>query len=245
MKLWPRLPNTAARDLFEVVSTEELTTLRETATISHPDAAALAVGGSPVDDATIRKLQEAVRDIADDLGFPEPLQPVTIFDQRATRVLHETMGIVPADAASAEVWAFVTLVVLPDVAAWRFTSRVESRLLGNYRNVFRRLWWRAETIGVDLIDVPDGLGEDELVNIMERANLAANPRNATMLARLVVEHGTRVGVARSELMRDLSKRFLREQVVVNIDVLEDRQVQDILERHFEESVSALGVAIPG
>ncbi|MFP3907846.1 MAG: hypothetical protein ACLFWR_12495, partial [Acidimicrobiales bacterium] len=83
------------------------------------------------------------------------------------------------------------------------------------------------------------------VNIMERANLAANPRNATMLARLVVEHGTRVGVARSELMRDLSKRFLREQVVVNIDVLEDRQVQDILERHFEESVSALGVAIPG
>ena len=149
------------------------------------------------------------------------------------------MDVVPADAASSGVWAFVSLVVLPDVAAWRFDSRVESRLLGTYRNVFRRLWWRAETIGVDLIDVPDGLGEDELVNIMERTNLAANPRNATMLARLVVERGTLLRVARSELMRDLSKRLLRQQAVVNIDVLKDQQVQDLLERCLAESASAL------
>lgn len=186
-------------------------------------------------------VRERIRVVADSLGFPEELRRpnVASFDQPATRILHNQMGIVPADAASDEVWNFVTLVLLPDVAVWRFPGRADERLLGRPRNVFRRLWWRAETVGADVIDAPRGLGEDELVNIMEKTTIAANPRTASLLAQLIFERGDETGIARSELMRDVTKRFLRQQAVLCMDVLCDATVQEILEVCFRDAVASL------
>lgn len=148
------------------------------------------------------------------------------------------MQSVPADAASRHVW-FVALVVLPDLAVWRFPGRADERLLGQPRNVFRRLWWRAETVGSDLIDAQRGLGEDELVNIMERPTLAANARTARRLAQLLFEKGDATGLPRSELMRDVSKRVLRRQAVMCLDALPDDLLTEVLGDCFDEAIRSL------
>lgn len=113
------------------------------------------------------------------------------------------------------------------------------RLLGRPRNVFRRLWWRAETVGSDLIDTPRGLGEDELVDIMERPTLAANTRTARGLAQLLFEKGDTTGLPRSELMRDFSKRVLRRQAVICLDALPDDLLAGVLGDCFDEAVRSL------
>lgn len=237
--VWPRLPAGVARTLYEEQVLQDPAELREAASTEHPLAAPIAVGGAPVPVEGISELQSGIRAIADGLGFPEPLGEITSFDQPAGRLLHERMGIIPADSGSDEVWSFLTLVVLPDVAAWRFPGRTAERILGRPRNTFRRLWWRVETVGVDLIDVPGGLGEDELVAIMERTTVAADPRSARLLGKAIFESEKVEGVSRTELMRDVAKRYLRTQAVLALEILDDSEIGAILNRHLEDATNAL------
>ncbi|WP_031035167.1 DUF6339 family protein, partial [Streptomyces sp. NRRL WC-3725] len=64
------------------------------------------------------------------------------------QVLHRDSGIVPAEAVAGDLWAFLSLVVLPDVSAWRFADLHRDRVLGTdvTRHVFGRLWWRAHLL---------------------------------------------------------------------------------------------------
>jgi Family of unknown function (DUF6339) len=242
--VWPRLSGRAERDLYIEVAPCPLLALRERHDVEHADAAPVAVGGVKVPESTVRETQTSIRALADDLGFPEPLTRARVasFDQPATRLLYETMRIVPSDAASPGVWSFLSLVVAPDVALWRwpyappedddrvFRTSHFRRISGHPRNVFRRLWWRGEVVGVDLIDTESGrgLGEDELVNIMERVALASDRRLARLLAAAIVSLPSDLAVARSEVMRDASKRLLRTMPVIAFGVLDDDQISQVV-----------------
>jgi hypothetical protein len=238
--VYPRLSDSAARTLLEEYAELEPTELRKRAETSHPDAAPVAVGGTAVPESSIEDVAVALRELADRLGFPNFLSRARIgdFDRPATALLHEHMAIVPADAAADEVWNFLAMVVLPDLSVWRFPDRAEKRMLGRPRNVLRRLWWRAEIVGADLIDRADGLGEDELVNIMERPTLAADRRLARRMAAAIL--GTPSGaVSRSELMRDFAKRMLRAQGAFCLDVLSEDEFDAVVQRELQQSVAAM------
>ena len=87
----------------------------------------------------------------------------------------------PHEASHEEVWSYLTCCWLLDVAVWRFGAEAdERRYIGNVnRNTFRRLWWRGRSWAeIDLTR----LGEDELVNIMERPTIAADRRLARAIA---------------------------------------------------------------
>jgi hypothetical protein len=253
--VWPRLSARAERDLYVDVAPSPLLELRKRRDIEHADAAPVAVGGVKVPESTVRDTQTRLRALADDLGFPEPLTRARVasFDQPASRLLHETMHIVPSDAASPGVWSFLSLVVAPDVALWRwphappddddrvFRTSHFRRITGHPRNVFRRLWWRGEVVGVDLIDVESGrgLGEDELVNIMERVALASDRRLARLLAAAIVSLPSNLEVARSEVMRDASKRLLRAMPVIAFGVLGDDSVAGMVGASVEKSIESV------
>jgi hypothetical protein len=250
--VWPRLSGRAERDLYIEVAPCPVLELRERRDIGHPDAAPVAVGGVKVPDATINETQTRLRALADDLEFPKPLTRarVAAFDQPATRLVHEAMRIVPADAANSGVWSFLSLVVAPDVALWRwpyappedddrvFRTSHFRRISGHPRNVFRRLWWRGEVVGVDLIDAESGrgLGEDELVNIMERVALASDRRLARALGSAVVCLPIDLAVARSEVMRDASKRLLRTMPVIAFGTLSNDEVAEIVSASVAEAI---------
>jgi hypothetical protein len=153
------------------------------------------------------------------------------------------MRIVPADAASEDVWTFLSVVVLPEIGPWRFPERAEERLLGRPRNVLRRLWWRAWAVGPDLDIAPTGcapLGEDEFVGIMERPSIGGNPRVACAVRNALWRvEARRIPIARSEVARELTRRFRSHLSHICVEALSDDELRDLLDESAESAVMAL------
>ncbi len=198
----------------------------------------------------LAKIQESVRRVADEAGFPDALSHGSeqAFDRPCGSVLYRTMDIVPADAAEDGVWTFLSVVVLPEIGPWRFPSRAEDRLLGRPRNALRRLWWRAWAFGENLDEAPDGcgpLGEDEFVQVMERPSLGGNQRTARAI-RDALWRAEQAGlsVPRSELMRELTRRLRAERSHRALDVLNDAELTSLLDSIAATSIARLQTLAP-
>ncbi|BCP36837.1 hypothetical protein MINTMi198_22070 [Mycobacterium intracellulare M.i.198] len=198
------------------------------------------VGGRRIETHKLQQLRADVVDLAREHGMPNQTVGPSIFDGRGARLLHEALPMSANEASSEEVWSYLTCCWLLDVAVWRFGPGAdERRFIGNVnRNTFRRLWWRAEILGPD-IDLTK-LGEDELVNIMERPTIASDRR----LARSVVlEFLARVddgaGDSRMLLMREAMKRLLRLTPLVAFPALADDELRDVVEQCFTAAAKGL------
>ena len=236
--LYPRLDaHSAVVLLGEQIATAPHQ-LRSLSAVAHSDAACAPTGGNPVSEHHLLKLQATLQGVCDDFGFPKPLKKSKQgeFDRVCGTILHRDMGIVPADAAEEGVWSFVSLVVVPELAPWRFPDRHQDRLLGKRRNALRRLWWRAHVLGPDLTSAPPGcspFGEDEFVQVMERPTIARNFRLAKHLQgamwRLELEGfpGNRAEVLRSSI-----KIIRADRSHIAMDVMSDA----VLDRYLDEIV---------
>jgi hypothetical protein len=157
------------------------------------------------------------------------------------------MDILPADAAHEGVWSFLSLVLVPDVALWRFPNRGlredYERLLGRPRNVFRRLWWRAYAMGEE---ASQRLLEDEAVAIMERPTIGGNTRIASAVAathlQVIAETPE---VSRTELLREVGKRLRRLSAVITLGALEDRDLRTTVRDVFDQALVALSTQTEG
>lgn len=136
------------------------------------------------------------------------------------------MQIIPSDASHEGPWAFLALVVMPDLAIQRFPDRHPDRMLGGPRNVFRRTWWRHHVLG-DLVS-KEGvrpLGEDEMVNIFERSRMARNHALARVLAGAVLDYA---GGNRSAFTRRLTKRVRAFTGPLLLDMYSESQLQSLV-----------------
>src|SRR5690606_13009933 len=129
--------------------------------------------------------------------------------------LHSTMQLDPAEAASRDVWAFLALVLLPDVAYWRYPKPPGERVLGIdlTRHVFGRLWWRAHLVYSPGTDDPYAalkiLGESAFDQIYgRRTSLGNSPYLVKSILR--VWDGLELdGVNERDALRDFLQRLLR------------------------------------
>jgi hypothetical protein len=147
-RLYPRLLPWHAKNLYEEyrgLKPSELTAHSDT---THTSAVFVATGGDRVSATDLAALRNKVVTLATDAGFPDESNRSSSaeFDLRLAALLHAEMGLVPAEAASGDVWAFLALVLLPDVAYWRYgplpnADRVQATDIT--RHVFGRMWWRA------------------------------------------------------------------------------------------------------
>ncbi len=148
--LYPRLLAEQARPLFEEYRQLTVSELVGRVAVSHESAVYVATGGDRVSAAQLHELRAGVVDLAKRAGFPDDSDRTrnADFDLRLAALLHAEMGMVPAEAASRDVWAFLALVLLPDVAFWRYPQPPKDRVLGTdlTRHVFGRLWWRAQLV---------------------------------------------------------------------------------------------------
>jgi hypothetical protein len=242
--VYPRLPRAAARQLVEERSDWSTDQLRQASATSHP-AAAPAAAGNVVPDQRLSRVREAVRTALSQADPPLPPQlgaRVAEFDRTVGCELYNGMQILPGDAASEGVWSFMTLVLLPELGPWRFPDGGDKRYLGVPRNVLRRTWWRAHVLGPDLGGHPDGspyLGEDELVQIFERPTLAANPWVARAVVASIFRAAPEITVARSQFVRDLTRRLLRLTPLVSLDALPEKELDDLLDDLVAQSKVAL------
>jgi hypothetical protein len=122
----------------------------------------------------------------------------------------------------------------------------EERFIGKargLRNTFGRLWWRSH-----LLRTPEGgvdplgrLGEDELVQITERTNIAGSWRLSSQVADSFLEAVDRYPrTSRSLLMRDAMKRIRRLAAFVEFDALDDDELMSLVDDVLEASARVGG-----
>lgn len=119
-------------------------------------------------------------------------QARAIFDQALFEEIHELFPITPYETSKPEVWEYITIRVLLDVAFWRFgENNFKERYLGLHRarHVFARWWFRRQIIDESEVSLAFELKETEWENVFERPILCWNPQVAN--AALRVLHETR------------------------------------------------------
>jgi site-specific DNA-cytosine methylase len=244
--LYPRLLAEQAKPLFDEYRHLPIAELADRVGFSHTSAVYVATGGDRISAARLRELRAGIVDLAKNAGFPDGSDRVrnAEFDLRLAALLHAEMGVVPAEAASRDVWAFLALVVLPDVAFWRYPEPPKDRVLGTdlTRHVFGRLWWRAQLVRASDDPEPYGalkiLGEAAFDQIYaRRAALGGSPHMVRAILRVWKDLDLH-GLNERETLRDFLKRLLRLAPFVLFDGIEQRALDDELRAVAQESIDA-------
>ncbi|MEU0391293.1 DUF6339 family protein [Streptomyces sp. NPDC006208] len=214
--------------------------------VAHDSSVYVATGGDRVSAAQLRELRGGVLELAARAGFPDDSDRTrnADFDLELAALLHAEMGMVPAEAASRDVWAFLALVLLPDVAFWRYPQPPKDRVLGTdlTRHVFGRLWWRAQLVRSPDAPAPYGalkiLGEAAFDQIYaRRAALGGSPHMVRAILRVWNDLDL-AGLNERETLRDFLKRLLRLAPFVLFDGIEEHALVDELRTVARESVDA-------
>lgn len=228
--LLPRLPRPEVDALLDRLLELDLDQIARQMPVEGLAFTYAPTGGATADPGFLAALRERVLELASAAGYPQRREQSALrdFDAECARLLHEELPVTPHEAAHREVWACLTTAHLLDVATWRWgTVADRNRVNGDLnRDTFRRLWWRAEILHDPATswDHFGGLGEDEIVAIMERPGVTGNPRIARavvrgFLARL--EADPSLTPQRMQLMRDGMKRLTRLTPFTALDALSD------------------------
>lgn len=228
--LLPRLDREQTRNLLDEARELTVAEIAERMPNEEVRTTSSALGGLEIAHDDLAALRAATIDLAAEHGYPSPGRELPRFDALCAREVHSRLGISPHEASEDDAWSHLTCCWLLDIAAWRWGGIGDSdrRFRGDVnRNTFRRLWWRAEVLGpgIDLAS----LGEDELVNIMERPTLASNRRLARALAGQFlsrVEHGGEDG--RMFLMREAGKWLVRLTPIIDFNSLDDVELNAVV-----------------
>ncbi|MFF1730876.1 DUF6339 family protein [Streptomyces sp. NPDC058247] len=250
--LYPRLLAEQARPLFEAYRNLPLDELAGLVAVAHESAVYVATGGDRVAADKLQDLRENVLVLAKAAGFPSDSDRTrnADFDLRLASLLHAEMGIVPAEAASRDVWAFLALILLPDVAFWRYPHPPKDRVLGTdlTRHVFGRLWWRAQLVRSS--DTPEPYGALEILGeaafdqiYARRAALGGSPHMVRAILRVWKDLDL-AGLNERETLRDFLKRLLRLAPFVLFDGVEEYALDEELRAVAQESVDAQRLAAP-
>jgi hypothetical protein len=215
--LYPRLPTNAAMERHRELRNISRAGLSAMCGTSHLGQYFAATGGVRVAPEGLQKIRGLILDIAGEYGFPDETlgRRLNRFDTSVAQTLHSGMGLVPAEASVRPMWAFLALVVLPDVAVWRFPHPPADRVLATdiTRHVFGRLWWRAELLHnpssesdpYHLLDVFSERNFDQI--LARRRSIGGSPE----LVRALAQEWPRlwIGSNETEVLRDTLKHLMR------------------------------------
>ena len=145
------------------------------------------------------------------------------------------------DTFQSEVWSYITIRVLPDLALWRWPDNAPERYFGNpERNAFQRLWHRSFILGPEL---GSELQEDEAISIFERMEaLGSNKNVAVPLARRIVKYRlnrSKDEPGSSEVTSQVVVRLRRAMAVTNIVSLSEREIEKLIDDQFGFALESL------
>jgi hypothetical protein len=250
--LYPQLPHPVALRLAEVRRSLPPSDLAALVVAEHDAAVFTPTGGSPATPEHLMALRASLVDLAQNAGYPDggSRESRAAFDAAAGPVLYTTMRTAPAEAAKAGIWEFLSVVLMCDLVRWRFPGLDSgtdlARYLSGRRNTLERLWWRAHLVRDDDESAsPYGLlatvGEDEIVQIMERPNLAGAARLTRTICRELLDAAGRYpAVPRRTLIREAQKRLMRLSAFLSFEVLGEQETRDIVRNAFDRAVQDMG-----
>ncbi|MFD8716852.1 DUF6339 family protein [Streptomyces sp. NPDC059629] len=252
--LYPRLlPNETERR-FRML--HEITPDRhQTMVANHsPRAVYAATGGRRISREELDQLRDGVLRVARAQGFPTSRSTVqrSVFDRETAQILHEQSLMVPGEASQRQVWAFLSLVLLPDVCAWRWPADSDGRYVADRfkgtdltRHAFARLWTRAHVLHDPTEDDPylllDVLGESDLDQIMARRSaLAASPALVRSIVRAHRDDRSDRHVSSRDVLRESLMRLLRLTAFLDLDSASEPELGHLVRRARAEARTALG-----
>lgn len=256
MLVYPQLPPPASRQLVQERSRLSVAELEKLAAAEHRDQIYTPTG-TRADQTRLLGLRQQLLHCAREAGCPEPPDQVQRlrFDAYAGRVLHHSMEVVPAEAAKGGVWEFLSLVLLPDLVRWRWLDAERSaapaeRFLSGRRNTFERVWRRAFLLHdpgrANPYEMLDELGEDELVQIVERPYLSGNRHLARLMATEFLTALDRNPVRRRrDYMREAQKRFMRLSSFVSFAGLQEAEMAGLLRSTYDRVAELPSFRVPG
>ncbi|MFD0637002.1 DUF6339 family protein [Catenulispora yoronensis] len=215
--LYPRLLAGEAKPIFASYDGLSVEDLRDRARTGHPSAVYVATGGDRVSEARLKEIGLSVEGLAREAGFPTGTTRAdnAEFDIALARLLHVEMGLAPAEASSRDLWTFLSMVLLPHVAYWRYPKPTGDRVLGSdlTRHVFGRLWWRAQLVHspeeTDPYSALRILGEGDFDQIYgRRAALGGSPHMVKAILR-VWDDVDLAGLNRRRTLADFLMRLTR------------------------------------
>ncbi|GAA0547470.1 DUF6339 family protein [Actinomadura livida] len=245
--LYPRLLSGQARPLHERYRNLRIHQLTELVATRHDSAVYVATGGDRISEQMLQELREQVVDLAQQAGFPDESNRESRghFDLRLAAVLHSGMGVVPAEASSGDVWAFLALVLLPDVAYWRYPRPPGDRVLGTdlTRHVFGRMWWRAQLVHATDDPAPYSalsvLGEAAFDQIYARRKaLGGSPHLVRAILRVWAGLDLRP-LNERDALRNFLMRLLRLGPFVLFEALDEQSLDAELRVVLRETLQAL------
>lgn len=197
---------------------------------------------------TTDRLFEIRRSVFQAIGVPsEKVSDIQLsfseFDKLFTKISFEIFhDLNPIDGFNRDVWSYITMRLLPDLALWRWEkNRTDERFLGGLeRSCFQRLWLRAFVIGPELASM---LQEDEAVNIFERPEaIGGNKRLAMTFATYIVEKrgvfdlDSGEKIISTELVKQSAKRLRRTMSVQVVQSMTDQELYKHIESVFLDSL---------
>lgn len=242
IQYFPRIDDLRAIEIIKELNAKTVSEAVELASTNHPAAYHYATAAITVSEEQLLSLRQRVKKVAEELGFPIELNrnDARELDQKISTILFQDVDLVPAEAANKEVWNFLTLVVLPDIAKWRFPNQSKKpdydRWLGGHRNVIRKLWWREAVLGHDL---NSKIGEDEAVGIMERPMLSGQASIARAMVKALLQSEEEFpNTARSELLRAGAVNLRRYLPFTAFEMLSEERIEEFVLKVFRESSQA-------
>ena len=166
------------------------------------------------------------------------------FDKKLTEIVLDLFPMTPHEAANRDVWSYISLRVLPHYAAWRFPNKSDNpeweRFIGQERNTFKRLWWRAHMLGPELAVK---LQEDDLVQMMERTeSIGSNKFLMRSLVKFTLEHEDvlrSLGGKSSAIFTETGKALRRSMAIVGYEAMDEYEMERYVRMHAEETIERI------
>lgn len=201
-----------------------------------------STGGSIVTPTRLNEIREDIVEIAGKYGFSKTAD--RNFLSQFDAALGEYLTLIPelstGEGLRNDVWAFITIVLAPDVVFWRFGYTPE-RYKGGIRNAFQRLWHRGKVLDRGSADANrwgllHNLTEDALVQITERPSIGADPVLARALAEAWVRASGSFGRGLMEgVMRLVSLRLRIRNEVRALTWLPEEELAAFLDAEFKRA----------
>lgn len=192
--------------------------------LSNSDASFPTTAGRPIEFKKLEELRQsclaAVESAEGDSTTLDVLLGAEIY-----RFGHNYQG----DLGNPQVWDFLTLILLPDVAARRFSPRetnVNRFIGGHRRHVLQRLWRRWIVLGPTDVR-SQRLREDDYGLLLERRMTSEKPKLAQMTAQKIINSGFTED-ARRRYARIFIKRLQQISGVVVLDENDSENLEAVL-----------------
>ncbi|WP_422934345.1 DUF6339 family protein [Sinomonas sp. P47F7] len=244
LQCFPQLDSMRATQEWATMRRDPLEALEaRMGTIQCSDAVYYPTAMRRADTQTLAGIRTGVIEHARQYGYPVASRgrKNIDFDREVACLIYEEMEILPADAASNDVWNFLNLRVLADILVWRWGTWHEDgwnvspdRLFQFQRTAFGRLWWRSHLLGPEAVK---HLGEDQVVQLVERPRISGYPPLARSVSRRLLADVS--GNSRDDLLRVVMKRLGRRLAVTHVHGMAQDQLDSFVDQVFDESSAAL------